>query len=465
MQLTKPFLLILCAASATSCTVGPKFKKPQPDMPADFASRAGAARSDAVDAAWWRKLNDSTLNDLIAQAGAQNRDIAVAQSRLLEARALWREAMFNYAPTVTVGNTYTQTRNGLTTPAGGQSRNNELYRVGFDADWELDIFGRVRSSVRAAKATSAAVEADLSDLLVTLQSEVALNYLELRGGQAQLAVARENASNQAEAMRIAEISLKGGKGTQLDVARANALWNSTQAQIPTYEENVARSIHRIAVLCGRQPSSLRPQLGVSKRQPSVPSRIHVVRPEDLLRRRPDIRAAENALAAATHRVGIAVADLFPRVTFGGRINLEGQTIASLSKSGADAFSFGPRISWAFLNLGRVRQQIKAAGHRADAALATYEQTVLLALEEIENALTSYDRERVRLRHLEASASSAREAATLARQRYQDGIADFLAVLDAERVAISAQNDVVLSRARAAAAWVRIYKAMGGGWEG
>jgi multidrug efflux system outer membrane protein len=196
----------------------------------------------------------------------------------------------------------------------------------------------------------------------------------------------------------------------------------------------------------------------------VPSRIQVVSPADLLRRRPDIRAAENALAAETHRVGIAVADLFPRVTFNGRINLEGQTITSLGQSGADGFSFGPRITWAFLNLGRVRQQIKAAGHRADAALARYEQTVLLALEEAENALTSYDRERVRLRHLEASAASAREAATLARQRYQDGIADFLAVLDAERVAINAQNDVVLSRARAAAAWVRIYKAMGGGWE-
>lgn len=463
MQLTKPFLLVLCAASVTSCTVGPRFQKPKPDMPADFASRAGAANGHAVDAVWWRKLNDSTLNDLISQAGAQNRDIAVAQSRLMEARALWREAAFSYAPTVTSGNTYTQTRNGVTTPAGFQ-RNNELYRIGFDADWEIDIFGRVRSSVRAARATSAAVEADLNDLLITLQSEVALNYLELRGAQAQLAVARENATNQAEAMRIAEVSLKGGKGTQLDVARANSLWNSTQAQIPTYEENVARSIHRIAVLCGRQPSDLRPLLGAAKRQPAVPSRIQVVSPAELLRRRPDIRAAESALAAETHRVGIAVADLFPRVTFNGRINLEGQTITSLGQSGADGFSFGPRITWAFLNLGRVRQQIKAAGHRADAALARYEQTVLLALEETENALTSYDRERVRLRHLEASAASAREAATLARQRYQDGIADFLAVLDAERVAINAQNDVVLSRARAAAAWVRIYKAMGGGWE-
>jgi multidrug efflux system outer membrane protein len=194
----------------------------------------------------------------------------------------------------------------------------------------------------------------------------------------------------------------------------------------------------------------------------VPSSVAIAKPAELLRLRPDIRIAENALAAATARVGIATADLFPRVTFGGRLNLEGQTLASLNQYGSPAYSLGPRISWAFLNLGRVRQQIKAAGHRADAALSIYEQTVLLALEEVENALTSYDRERQRLRHLEASAASAREAATLARQRYQDGVADFLTVLDAERVALAAQNDIVLSRTRATAAWVRIYKAMGGG---
>jgi multidrug efflux system outer membrane protein len=332
----------------------------------------------------------------------------------------------------------------------------------FDADYELDLFGRVRNSVKAAKATSAAAEANVQDLLITLQAEVTINYLELRGAQAQLNVAQENAGNQSEALRIAEASLKGGRGTQLDVARANALLNATQAQIPTYEESVAKAIHRIAVLCGRNPSELRSQLQKALKQPAVPASVAIAKPAELLRLRPDIRIAENALAAATARVGIATADLFPRVTFGGRLNLEGQTLASLNQYGSPAYSFGPRLSWAFLNLGRVRQQIKAAGHRADAALATYEQTVLLALEEVENALTSYDRERQRLRHLEASAASAREAATLARQRYQDGVADFLTVLDAERVALAAQNDIVLSRTRATAAWVRIHKAMGGG---
>lgn len=455
-------LLLLPALLIASCNFAPRFLKPNPPMPADYASKASGPRTDAVDSAWWRRLNDSTLSSLIAQGYAQNRDVAAARARLLEARALWRETQFDLAPTITTSGTYENTRNGLYSFAGQRGRDFELYRVGFDVDYELDFFGRVRNSVKAARRTAAASDENMRNLLVTLYSEIAVNYLELRGAQAQLAVARENAGNQAEALRIAEASLKGGRGTQLDVARANALLNSTQAQIPTYEESVARSIHRIAVLVGRNPSELRGQLGVPKRQPAVPASLSLLRPADLLRRRPDIRAAEDVLAAETARIGIAVADLFPRVTFSGRVGLEGATMTNLTQAGAGSSSFGPRITWAFLNLGRVRQQIKAAGHRADAALARYEQTVLLALEETENALTSYDRERVRLRHLESSASSAREAATLARQRYQDGVSDFLTVIDAERVAINAQNDVVLSRARAAAAWVRIYKAMGGG---
>jgi multidrug efflux system outer membrane protein len=219
-------------------------------------------------------------------------------------------------------------------------------------------------------------------------------------------------------------------------------------------------------LCGQNPSDLRPRLQPIKKQPAVPSRIGIVKPEELLRRRPDIRVAENTLAAETARVGVAVADLFPRITFSGRINAEAATLSYFTgRPGADAFTLGPRFTWAAFNLGRVRQHIAAAGKRADTALARYEQTVLLALEEAENALTTYDREQVRLRHLEASAASAREAATLARKRYQDGIADFLTVLDAERVALGAQNDIVLSRTRVATAWVGIYKAMGGGWNG
>lgn len=456
------FTLLLLLVTP-GCTMGPLFKKPEPVMPADYASRAGAAKSSTATANWWRKLNDARLNELMAQAAQQNRDLAVARARLQEARALWKEARFTIVPIVTAGASYENSQSGsITQGARNGSRNSELYRTGFDTAWELDFFGRGRSAIRAAKATSAAAEASLQDLLVTLQAELAVNYLELRGAQAQLVVAKENAANQEEAMRIAEAALKGGRGTQLDVARASSLWNATRAQIPSYEENVARAIHRISVLCGRNPSDMRASLQKTGKQPAVPGRVSAGAPADLLRQRPDIQIAEKVLEAETARIGIEAADLFPRVTFGGRINLEGATLSSLGKSGATGYSFGPAISWAFLDIARVRQRIEAASRRSEAALATYEQTVLLALEETENALTAYDRERQRLQLLEASGASAREAATLARQRYQDGVADFLTVLDAERVALSAQNDLVLSRTRAAVSWVQIHKALGGG---
>lgn len=452
------FLLILLPA----CTVGPRFKKPTPDLPTDFASRADALKIDTLPSAWWRKLNDPTLDRLIDQTAATNKDLAIGQSRLQEARALWREARFDYAPTVTSAASYQNFRNGATAfGAAFQGRDFELIRAGLDATWELDFFGRVRSSVKAARATSDVFQADLDALLLTLTAETALTYLELRGAQAQLAVARENAENQAGSLRIAEASLKGGRGNALDVARATAQWNATLAQIPVHEEAIARTMHRLAVLSGQNPSSLRPQLAAAKPQPRAPGSLRITSPAELLRRRPDIRAAESALEAETARVGIATADLFPRVTFNGSIGIEGQTLSSLTVGNADSFSFGPRLSWPALNLGRVRAQLAAAGHRADATLSRYEQTVLLALEEAENALTAYDRERIRLRHLEAAATAAKEAEGLARQRYQDGITDFLAVLDAQRVALAAQNEIVISRTRVASAWIATHKALGG----
>lgn len=445
----------------SACTVGPSFQKPSPTLPSDFASRADAGKTETLPAAWWRNLNDATLNSLITETASANKDLAIATSRVLEARALWRQARLDYVPTVTSSASYQNFRNGATAfGAAFQGRDFELHRIGIDATYELDLFGRVRSSVTAARATTDALDADRNALLLSLTAEVALAYLDLRAAQAQLTVARDNAENQAESLRIAEASLKGGRGTRLDVTRADAQWNATLAQIPVHEEAIARAIHRLAVLSGQVPSSLRPRLAKAAPQPRSPSSLRIPDPAELLRRRPDIQAAERALEAETARVRIATTDLFPRVTFNGSLGVEGTTLSNLARGDADAFSFGPRLSWPAFNLARVRQQVAAAGHRADAALSAYEQTVLLALEEAENALTAYDRERLRLRHLEASAAAAQESATLARQRYQDGVSDFLSVLDAQRVALAAQNEIVLSRARVATAWVAIHKALG-----
>ena len=456
------YFLLPCAF-LSGCVVGPHYQEPASHAPASFASTAAGTVSDSVEAGWWKGLHDSQLNRLIGQAETQNLDLKVAEARLKEARALWRQARFDLVPTVRSEAGYTNTRVSKARSFGGQAASSELHEAALDATWELDFFGRVRRSIEAARATEEAVAAQRDALLIDLRSEVAVNYLLVRGGQEQLNVAQKNATNQADSLRVAEASLNGGRGTQLDVARARAQWNATLATVPQFQNSIDEAIHRIAVLCGVAPSTLRPELAAPRPMPTPPSRVALAKPADVLRHRPDIRVAERNLAAATARVGVATADLFPRVTFNGSVGLEGQTLSAVGKAGNGAYSFGPRLTWAAFDLGRVKQQIAAEGAREEAALATYEQTVLQALEEAENALTAYERERQRLQYLRESTKSAEEAAKLARERYKDGVANFLDVLDAERVALVSQSDDVASETRVATAWVAVYKAMGGGW--
>jgi multidrug efflux system outer membrane protein len=459
--------LLLAILSLTGCAVGPRYRPPDVTAPAAFAhSDADAFSTNEVIAAWWREFGDPLLERLIARASTNNHDLRVALARLHEARALWTSARFDFAPTVWSGNFY---NNSLTSLARSPdvnrpSRQNELYRVGFDATWELDLWGRVRRNVEAARATVESVSASRDDLLVAIRAEVAANYLELRGLQGLLGVARRNATNQAETLTLAIALRDGGQGTQLDVARSRSLLNTTLATIPPMQAAVERALHRLSVLCGLPPGALDAELMDEAPLPPGPSQIAGGNPGDLIRRRPDVRAAERALAAATARIGVEVADLFPRVTFVGSIGLEAGSLSGFGASGTDAWSFGPHISWAAFDIGRVRAQIRAAGARAEGSLATYEQTVLLALEETENSFVNLARERQRLAYLNQAEQAAAEAVELARQRYRDGIADFLSVLDAERTLLSLQEQLVTSQTRAATGLVAVYKALGGGWD-
>ena len=343
-------------------------------------------------------------------------------------------------------------------------RNIELYDVGFDATWELDIFGRVRRSVQASSAEAQVAAANRRDVMVTLISEVARNYFELRGAQDELATAQRNADNQRETLKITQAVLDGGRGTELDVARARAQLNNTLANIPPLEALISRAMHRLSVLTGQQPEALVAELKIPAPLPVLPALVNIGNPETLLRRRPDVRAAERSLAAATARIGIATADLFPRVTFNGRIGLEASSFAGLGKPGSDTWSFGPSITWAALDYGHVRARMQAAGAAAEAALATYERTVLITLEETENSLVDFSREQARHDFLLESERASEIAAKLARQRYENGATDFLTVLDAERVLYGAQDELAQSNTRTATALVAVYKSLGGGWE-
>jgi outer membrane protein, multidrug efflux system len=453
----KPFLI--AAASALllgGCAVGPQYRQPAVPTQAAFINGTNLFTASASNLAWWKQFNDPLLEQLIVRASTNNHDLRVAEARLREARALWKHERLEFLPTVRSENRYQNFRNSKDV-SESRDRDGELYRAGFDATWELDLWGRVRRNVEASRATVESVQATRDDVLVSVQAEVAANYLQLRGVQAQLEVATRNATNQAETLRLAEALRDGGQGTQFDVARARSLFNATSASIPPLQAALEQAAYRIAVLCGQPPATLRDELLSTQTFPQIPSELGVSNPTELLRNRPDVRAAERSLAAATARIGVEVADLFPSVTFVGTIGLQASTFSGLSESGADTFGFGPHLSWAAFDLGRVRQRIKAADARADAALAVYEQTVLLALEETESALVSLQRERERLTYLTEAERAAAEATELARQRYRDGVADFLSVLDAERTLLSLQEQLVTTRTLSATRLIAVFK--------
>ncbi|RBP35912.1 multidrug efflux system outer membrane protein [Roseimicrobium gellanilyticum] len=458
--------LSLLPALLAGCNVGPKFTSPETKTDARFASskREGSFSADNEVATWWRKFNDSKLNSLIERAFANSPDLRIAAARVDEARALHSAARFDYFPTVTSDASYLNQRSSIAQSGFGRSRNLELYEVGLDGFYEVDFWGRVRNNNKAALAELGTAEALRRDALVLLASDVASNYMQLRGLQNELAVAQRNATNQRDTLKLTESLLQGGRGTELDTSRARAQLNSTLAAIPVIESAIRRNIHRISVLTGQQPQVLLDELLKSKPMPTLPSIVRVGSPAELLRRRPDIRAAEFQIEAATARVGVATADLFPRVTFNGRVALQAESFSGLAKSGADAYSFGPSISWAAFDLGRVKAQIDASKARNVQSIAQYEQTVLGALEETENAMTSFGRQRARRDFLREASAASQQAAKLARERYQNGVADFLTVLDAERVMLEAESRQAESETLTAVALVAIYKSLGGGWE-
>jgi multidrug efflux system outer membrane protein len=452
----------------SGCVSGPNYQRPETNVEANFvnANQPGVL-AGAVDAAWWRGFHDAQLNELIADAFQSNLDLKIATANVLEARAMRQEAEFDFLPTLGTKGGWTKSTTSKDSMGGNFARSmrqHELFNAGFDATWEMDLFGRVRRANEISHAQLAMAQAQRRDVMVTLASEIARNYFELRGGQNRLSVALENANNQKQTLELTESKLRAGRATELDTARGRAQYNATLAAIPPIQVAIKRTLHRLSVLTGRQPSALDARLSAVAPLPSLPILATIDNPETLLRRRSDVRMAEHQLEAATAAIGIATADLFPRVTFNGRIGFEATHLASIGKSGSDTYSFGPSITWAALDYGRVRARMKASRAQADAALAYYERAVLTVLEETENALVDYGQTQVRRDYLAASAKAAEEAVNLARNRYNGGVADFLTVLDAQRVQLDIQDQLAQSQTATATRLVAVYKALGGGWE-
>ena len=456
---------LLLTALLTACAVGPDYRRPALKTDSEFVNAKAVTYSDQYPIAhFWTEFGDETLDQLVGDALLENHDLRIALAHVREARALHRETRLDLAPTVTASGAYTKQRFSQDQSAAAFGRDQSQYDAGFDASWELDLFGRVRRGIEASHAEVQSAEAGLRDAQVIVTAEVSRTYFELRGLQTQLAVARRNVDNQQETLQLTTVRLDAGRGTELDTSRAQAQLSATLATVGPLDAAAYRAIYRLSVLTGREPAALTEVLAPTKDLPPLPAVAAVGDPSSLLRRRPDIRIAERDLAAQTARIGVAIGDLFPKVSFTGSVGYIAGKASSLGESGTDTYLIAPGISWAAFDLGRVRARIAGARARNEAALARYQQVVLRSLEETEGALVTHARARERLEHLGRAAQASHAAAQLARLRFQSGLVDFLQVLDAERTQLEDEDRLAQGRTEAATSLIAVYKALGGGWE-
>ena len=463
----------LSAALTTGCALGPDYARPAPSLDADFIN-AGAASvnrqpvGDAL-ATFWRSFDDPLLGRLVEQGLAANGDIRIASARLQEARANQAEADASLLPSFGVQADATRGLVPLARAPGTtrSERTSNAFDVGFIANWELDFFGRLRRGSEAARALTAAGEAGLGAAQTSVAAEIARNYLELRGLQQRRAVAEQAIANQRDSLRIADARLAAGRATQLDVTRARVFVASTEATLPALQQGVERAALRLATLTAQAPRSLLAELTPPAPLPGLPvtdlSALPVGTPQQWLERRPDVLAAERQLAAATAGIGIARAELFPRVSLSGLLGLNAGTLGNLAKRESFVYSLGASLSWTPFDFGRVQARVSASEARSAQSLANYEQVVMAALEETEAAFSAFNRSAERAQRLAGAVTEAQQAARLARLRYEAGYSDFLIVLDAEREVLSNRDQLAQAQAGTATALVAVYRALGGGW--
>lgn len=451
------------------CTVGPTHTSPPPYAPQAWTeSLDPGMTADAADLrAWWRSFHDPTLDALVDRALAGSLDLRDAAARVRESRALRGVTAAERLPAVDARGSAALRHSSATSeggPGGAPGDTNDAYDVGFDASWEIDVFGRVRRGVEAADADVAAAIEDERAARVALIAEVARVYVELRSAQSRLKIAEANVLAQRETFDLAEERRRAGLGTDLDTARAAAQLESSQANLPVLRRAERVAANRLSVLLGELPGSLSTELGGAGANPA-PKAGAIGLPADLLRRRPDIRRAERALAAATARVGVATADLYPRFTLAGNFGLESGSLADLVDADSRSWSVGPlAVRWPIFNGGRVRAGIRAQEARLDQALVAYERTVLTAHEEAANALLALARTRERREALAKAEAASARAAELADDLWSRGLTDFINVLDARRALYAAQDQLAIADAEGVTGLVALYKALGGGWD-
>ena len=456
------------------CAVGPDYRHPETSVPTAWSGLSTAAAPQpsvtttlpAELVQWWKTFDDPMLTSLIERAIAANLDLRQAEARVRQARATRGMVASALWPEIDANASYSRSRAGGSSSGSGGTGNGvlNLYQAGLDAAWELDVFGGVRRSIEAAQADLQASEEDRRDVLVTLVAEVGVDYVSLRGLQQQIFIARNNLEAQKHTAEITRKRFEAGFVSRLDVANAYAQVATTEANIPLLESAAQATIYNLSVLLGLQPAALAEELGSDKPIPTTPPEVPVGLPSDLLRRRPDIRRAEARLHGATARIGVATADLFPRFSLTGSFGFLSTDLNSLGNWSSRFWSFGPGMSWPIFTAGRIQWNIELQKAVAEQDLAAYEQTILIALKDVETALVAYAKDQERIRSLTVAVANNRSAVDLSTRLYVAGKSDFLNVLVAQRSLNISEEALVLSTRSQVNNLIALYKALGGGWE-
>lgn len=456
----KPYLLTLLASSVLiGCAAGPDYVAPKAEVPASFATQTPSASASATTN-WWRRFDDETLDSLVVEALEGNFSIAAARSRFEAAQAASGLAKRNYLPSGGVQLEGEYGRDSSNDVLPGASRDVRSVTVGVGASWEADVVGRLSRSSEAALADEEAERALLQDAQRVLIADITRTYVGLRATQERLLIAQASLDAQQATLSIVQTKHDVGRGTAFDVARAAAQVASTSGQLPALHAEIRTQMYRLAALSGKPPTTYVERLA-SPRKLTTPELGAIGEPMELLRRRPDLRASERRVAAATARIGVATADLYPRVTFEAGAGWSAPRGSGLGESAFGFASILPRISWAFLDIPRVNARIQVADAQAREATANFRQQVVSALEETDRALASHLQQRERQAHLVNQVRFADQAAFLARQRYREGVSSFLDVLDAERTSLEAQDKLVTTQFEVSATLVALYAALGG----
>jgi outer membrane protein, multidrug efflux system len=460
-------ILLFSAALLAGCTVGPDYHPPKLTPPSQWISVQAADANAPADDAWWKSFHDEELNSLVFRAAQSNLNLRVAVARVREARASARIVSADLYPTLNADGSYTRIRysaNGFPPFPPGTQLDANVYQVGFDAAWELDIFGGTRRSAEAARAQVFAAEFGRRDVLITISAEVARNYVTARTFQRRLAIADDNIKAQSQILAVTRDRFERGVTSQLDVQEADALLEETQAETPALENGFRAAIYQLGLLLGQPPGAVLAELTNATPIPAAPPVVPVGLPSDLIQRRPDVQQAERQLAAATALVGAATADLYPKFSLTGDIALQSISLNDWFNGGSRFWSVGPTAQWRIFDAGRIRANISVQNERVAESLAIYEQSMLSAFTDVETALTAYAREQTRHESLVRAAEANNQAVNLSTDLYRNGLTDFLRVLESQRSLYQSQDELIQSESAISSDLISLYKALGGGWE-